>query len=63
MRDSWRVQQVKQMGVIEGQPLLSSNQREQITRGGESAIKRWINEQMSGKSGVVVPAVAVSLRR
>jgi MTH538 TIR-like domain (DUF1863) len=53
-RDSWRVQQVKQMGVLEGQPLLSSNQWEQIKRGGESAIKRWINEQMSGKSCVVV---------
>jgi hypothetical protein len=53
-RDSWRVQQVKQMGVLEGQPLLSSNQWEQIKRGGEAAIKRWINEQMVGKSCVVV---------
>jgi Thoeris protein ThsB, TIR-like domain len=42
------------MGVIEGQLLLSSNQWEQIERSGESAIKRWINEQMSGKSCVVV---------
>jgi hypothetical protein len=53
-RDSRRVQQVKQMGVLEGQPLLSSNQWEEIKRGGESAIKTWIAEQMSGKSCVVV---------
>jgi len=53
-RDSWRVQQVKQIGVIEGQPLLSSNQWEQIKRGGDAEIKRWINGQMSGKSCIVV---------
>jgi hypothetical protein len=53
-RDSRRVQQVKQMGVLEGQPLLSSNRWEEIKRAGEPAIKRWIAEQMSGKSCVVV---------
>src|SRR5581483_4358562 len=53
-RDHWRVQQVKNMGVVEGQPLLSSNAWEEIKRGGNDAIQKWIDEQMSGKSCVVV---------
>jgi hypothetical protein len=53
-RDSRRVQQVKQMGVLEGQPLLSSNRWEAIKRGGEAEIKRWINQEMAGKSCLVV---------
>jgi MTH538 TIR-like domain (DUF1863) len=53
-RDAYRVQQVRNMGVIEGQRLLSSNEWEQVKRGGDSAIKRWINEQMTGRSCVVV---------
>jgi hypothetical protein len=53
-RDSWRVQQVKQMGVVEGQPLLTSNQWEEVKRQGDAAIEKWIDMQMSGKSCVVV---------
>src|SRR5437870_147204 len=53
-RDSRRVQQIKQMGVLEGQPLLSSNRWEEVKRRGDPAIRNWIAEQMSGKSCVVV---------
>jgi hypothetical protein len=42
------------MGVIEGQRLLSSNEWEEVKRGGDAAIKRWINQQMTGRSCVVV---------
>jgi hypothetical protein len=42
------------MGVIEGQPLLSANGWEEVRKGGAPAIRRWIAEQMSGKSCVVV---------
>jgi MTH538 TIR-like domain (DUF1863) len=52
--DHWRVQQVKQMGVLEGQPLLTSNQWEEIRRGGDGAIKKWISDEMTGKSCLVV---------
>lgn len=52
--DVSRVSLVRQMGAIEGQPILSSNDWEQVKRGGEAAIKRWINEQMAGKSCSVV---------
>ena len=53
-RDSWRVQQVKNMGVLEGQPLLSSNDWEAVKRRGDAAIEAWIDEQMKGKSCVVI---------
>jgi hypothetical protein len=52
--DNWRVQQVKQMGVLEGQPLLSSNEWEKIKGAGDAEVKKWIDKQMSGKSCLVV---------
>lgn len=42
------------MGAIEGQPVLSSNEWEKIERGGDASVRRWINEQMKGKSCNVV---------
>jgi hypothetical protein len=53
-RDSHRVSQVKNMGVVEGQPILSSNDWEDVKKGGDDAIKKWIDDEMSGKSCLVV---------
>lgn len=53
-RDSQRVQQVKNMGVVEGQPLLSSNGWEEVRKGGKAAIQKWIDDELAGKSCVVV---------
>lgn len=52
--DSQRVAKVKNMGVIEGQPILSPNDWEQVEKGGKDAIKSWIDQQMKGKSCLVV---------
>src|SRR4051812_35176336 len=52
--DNWRVQQVQKMGKLEGQPILTSNQWEAVKRGGAAAIRRWIANQMRGKSCLVV---------
>jgi hypothetical protein len=52
--DSHRVQQVKNMGAVEGQPLLGSNDWEKIENAGDSAIEKWITENMAGKSCNVV---------
>lgn len=52
--DNWRVQQIKNIGNIEEQTLLSYNEWEKIKQQGDTAIKNWINAQMSGKSCVVV---------
>jgi hypothetical protein len=53
-RDVDRVAQVRNMGVVEGQRILSSNEWEAVKRRGDSAIKKWIDDQMVGKSCVVV---------
>jgi hypothetical protein len=52
--DAWRAAQVRNMGVVEGNQPVSDNDWEQIARGGDQAIKQWIDEQMKGKSCCVV---------
>lgn len=52
--DSQRVAKIKNMGVVESQTILSSNRWEDVKAGGNGAIKKWIDEQMAGKSCVVV---------
>jgi hypothetical protein len=42
------------MGVIEGNAPVSDNDWETITRGGDDAIRRWVAEQLEGKSCTVV---------
>lgn len=53
-RDAWRVQQVINIGALEGQTILSAQKWEEVKRQGEQAIKNWIAEQMKYKSAVVV---------
>lgn len=52
--DNWRVWQVRNIGAIEGNPAVTDNEWETIKRGGDSAIEKWINEQMTGKSCAIV---------
>jgi hypothetical protein len=52
--DNVRASQVRNMGVIEGNPSASDNDWETITKGGESKIQKWIDEQLSGRSCAVV---------
>jgi hypothetical protein len=52
--DSQRVSQVRKMGALEGNELLSSNKWEEVVGGGDPAIKRWINKEMTGKTCLVV---------
>lgn len=52
--DNWRAATVRSIGAIEGNKLASDNDWESVTSGGDAAIKRWINEQMHGKSCVIV---------
>ncbi|MCB9894497.1 MAG: TIR domain-containing protein [Planctomycetes bacterium] len=52
--DCWRTSQVRNAGFVEGNQPVSGNTWEAIKRGGKAAIEKWINEQMSGKSCVVV---------
>lgn len=52
--DNWRVAKVKNMGVIEGTPLLSSNAWEQVKKGGDKAIQNYIDTELSGRTCTVV---------
>lgn len=52
--DNWRASQVRQIGEIEGDAPVSDNDWEKVTKGGDDAIKKWIDGQMSGKSCAVV---------
>ena len=52
--DAWRAGQVRNMGVVEGDEPVSDNDWEAVKRGGEGAIKRWIDNQLSGKTCAIV---------
>lgn len=52
--DNSRASQVRNMGVIEGNQTVTDNDWEKVKRGGEKAIKKWIDEQLYGKSCTVV---------
>lgn len=52
--DRDRVAQVRNMGVVEGSPVASDNDWEQIKRGGDAAIQRWIDQQMKGTRCCIV---------
>jgi hypothetical protein len=52
--DNWRVQQVKNMGAIDEQPILSANGWEEIKKKGDAAIKAWIESNMSGRKCLIV---------
>lgn len=52
--DSSRVQQVINMGSVSGDKLLNTNEWEEVKKGGDPAIKKWIDDNMKNKSCVVV---------
>ena len=52
--DVTRVARIRNIGVIEGNQSASDNDWETITKGGDKAIKKWIDDQLSGRSCTVV---------
>lgn len=52
--DAWRVSQIRNIRLDEGNRPASDNDWESIKRGGDAAIARWIDSQMEGKSTVIV---------
>lgn len=53
-RDVHRVQLVRNINALEGQPILNSQGWETVRSGGDAAIKKWINDQMAYKKAVIV---------
>ncbi|MBA3034945.1 MAG: TIR domain-containing protein [Desulfobacterium sp.] len=52
--DVMRVQQVRNIGAIEGNTPVSPNDWEAVKRGGDPSIKRWIDDNMKYKQCVIV---------
>lgn len=53
-RDVHRVQLIRNINALEGQPVLNSQEWEKIRRGGTDAIQKWIDGQMAYKRVVIV---------
>ncbi len=52
--DCWRVSQVRNAGVVEGNEPVSDNDWESVKKGGDAAIQKWIDGQIAGRSCAVV---------
>ena len=52
--DNWRAAQVRNMGVIDGNKPASDNDWEAVKKGGDTAIQKWIDGQLSGKSVAII---------
>ena len=52
--DCTRAAQVRNIGAIDGNTPVSDNDWEAIKKGGDAAIKKWIEAQMKGRSCTVV---------
>lgn len=61
--DCTRAAQVRQIGAIEGNKPASDNDWETVTKGGDAAIKKWIDGQMKGKSCAIVLVGAATANR
>lgn len=54
VNDFSRTQLVRNMGKLEGNSVAAANRWEELKKSGDAAIKKWINDNMAGKTCVVV---------
>lgn len=52
--DSWRIQQIRNMGVVENQKICEPNEWEEVKRKGWANIAKWINDNMQNCDCVIV---------
>ena len=52
--DHWRAGTVRSIGAISGNEPVSDNAWEEIKKGGDAAIKKWIDSQLEGRSCTIV---------
>jgi hypothetical protein len=53
-KDVLRVQQIRNIGVLEGNEPVTVNAWEEVRKGGAKAVENWINENMKDRSCVIV---------
>lgn len=54
LEDVDRMQQIRNMGMVEEQQILSPNDFEEVRRKGDAAIKNWIDSQLKYKQCLIV---------
>lgn len=52
--DVFRVQQIRNMGVVDGNEPVSPNDWEQVKRKGDAAVEKWIDDSLKYKRCVIV---------
>jgi len=52
--DNWRASQVRNIGVVEGNKPVSDNDWEEVTKGGDKAIQKWIDDNLRYRSCTIV---------
>ena len=53
-KDNWRAGQVRNMGKVDGNSTFSDNDWEEVKLKTDKEIKKWIDDQMSYRSCIVV---------
>ena len=53
-KDAWRTSQVRNIGKIEGNKPATDNYWEEVKKGGDKAIQKWIDEQLYGRTCTIV---------
>jgi hypothetical protein len=61
--DCWRTQQIRNIGFLDGSKPVSANTWEEVKKGGDAAIERWIASQLDGRSCTVVLVGAETANR
>jgi MTH538 TIR-like domain (DUF1863) len=52
--DVFRVQQIRNMGVVDGEQPVSANDWEQLKKRGNAAVEKWIDDNMAYRRCVIV---------
>ena len=52
--DNWRVSQVRNIGAVEGNSVATDNKWEEVKKGGEKAIQKWIDDNLKNRSCTIV---------
>ncbi|MDP3736246.1 MAG: TIR domain-containing protein [Hyphomonadaceae bacterium] len=52
--DAWRTSQVRNIGALEGNRPCTDNEWQRVLSGGDAAIRRWIDNELAGKSCTIV---------
>ena len=54
LADYWRASQVRNLGVVDGNMAATDNEWEELKKGGDLLIRKWIADQMEGKSVAII---------